>query len=140
VSISATSGTFTLAAFANGIEAYTITGTTGTAGINASAALSGLVLTGGGGANAITGTNFADTISGGGGADNLIGGGGDDTFVYALSTDFVAGEKIDGGAGTSDTILISAPSGLITLSNVVIGVEYVTLTGTGNSEVSAAAC
>jgi Ca2+-binding RTX toxin-like protein len=139
VSISATSGTFTLAAFANGIEAYTITGTTGTAGINASAALSGMVLTGGGGANAITGSNFADTISGGGGADNLIGGGGDDTFVYALSTDFVAGEKIDGGAGVNDTILISAPSGLITLSNVVIGVEFVTLTGTGTSEVSAAA-
>ena len=59
--------------------------------------------------------------------------------VYALSTDFVAGEKIDGGAGTSDTILISAPSGLITLSNVVIGVEYVTLTGSGTAGVNAAA-
>ena len=139
VSISATSGTFTLAAFANGIEAYTITGATGTAGINASASLTGLTLTGGGGANAITGTNFADTISGGGGADDLKGGGGDDAFLYALATDFAAGEKIDGGAGTNDTILISAPSGLITLSNAVIGVERVTLTGTGNSEVSAAA-
>lgn len=142
VSISATSGVFTLAAlFDNHIEAYTITGTTGTAGINAAAWVgpAGLTLTGGGGANAITGTAYNDSISGGGGADDLKGGLGDDTFLYALATDFAAGEKIDGGTAGTDIISISATSGSITLTAVVIGIEQVVLTGTGDIGVNAAA-
>jgi len=137
VSISATSGTFTLLAAANGIEAYTIT-STGAVSINAAAATTGLSLTGGTGANTITGTNSADIISGGAGKDILVGNAGNDTFLYAATTDFASGETINGGAD-SDTISISATSGTLTLTAGVTLVEIVQLTGTGDVGVVASA-
>jgi Ca2+-binding RTX toxin-like protein len=53
----------------------------------------------------ITGGGLADTITGGGGLDTLSGGGGNDTFRYLAGSDAVAGESVDGGAGT-DTLQI----------------------------------
>ncbi|HYD70560.1 beta strand repeat-containing protein, partial [Azospirillum sp.] len=52
-----------------------------------------------------------DTLSGGAHADMLFGGAGNDVFAISSSTDFVAGETIDGGDGT-DTILLVSASGL----------------------------
>jgi Ca2+-binding RTX toxin-like protein len=48
----------------------------------------------------INGGNGADNIGGNGGADVLNGGDGDDTFRYGSGGPLVAGESIDGGAGT----------------------------------------
>ena len=66
------------------------------------------VLTGDANANRLTGGGGADTLSGGTGVDTLNGDGGDDTFRYDATADIVAGEVVDGGGGTTNTILINA--------------------------------
>ena len=53
-----------------------------------------------------------DTINGGGGADTLFGGGGDDTFLVDHSS-LSLGTLVDGGGGSSNSVIISANSGAI---------------------------
>ena len=61
---------------------------------------------GGNEGDTLNGAGGNDIITGGGGADGLTGGNGDDSFVYLFSTDLVAGENINGGAGTGDEIFV----------------------------------
>jgi Ca2+-binding RTX toxin-like protein len=136
VRITATTGILTLTAAPNGIEAYVIAGA-GAVSINASAVLTGLTLTGSTGINALTGTGQDDIITGGAGADNLQGGLGDDIYDYLLSTDFVTGEVINDAGGT-DTVRVSAPTGILTLSPFVTGIDLVVLAGAGANGVNAA--
>jgi VCBS repeat-containing protein len=58
------------------------------------------------GADTILGGAGEDSIIGGEGADDLQGGEGADTFVIAASSDYAAGEIIDGGEDTPDTGVI----------------------------------
>ena len=54
----------------------------------------------------IDGGNGDDVLRGGSGNDVLRGGSGNDEFTYFATTDLVAGESIDGGAGNSDEIVL----------------------------------
>jgi Ca2+-binding RTX toxin-like protein len=106
----ATTNTLTIAATTNveEIEISDLAGlNTGTAALNINAAAvtaSGIRFTGNAGANTITGGSGADIIEGGAGNDILNGGGGNDAILVGNGTDHVTGEKIDGGAGTADTV------------------------------------
>jgi Ca2+-binding RTX toxin-like protein len=52
------------------------------------------------------GDSVSNTITGGGGADTLTGGNINDVFRYVASSDTAAGESIDGGGGTLDTLQV----------------------------------
>jgi hypothetical protein len=119
-------------------------GNAGTVALNidASAANIGLILTGNAGANTLTGTAVADMLVGNAGNDSLIGGDGNDTvnggagkdtqqggvgddlFLINLTTDFAAGEVINGGVG-ADTLRYTGGAATLTLSNLVTGIEEV---------------
>ena len=75
----------------------------------------GSALTGSTAANVITGGAGADTIDGGGGADVVNAGAGNDTVTFRGSE-----TSIDGGAGTSDTLVLAAAAtiGAVDLSAV----------------------
>jgi Ca2+-binding RTX toxin-like protein len=64
-----------------------------------------VILIGNATSNVITGSTEDNTIVGGGGADTLTGGAKRDFFQYVASSDAVAGETVDGGAGT-DAIIV----------------------------------
>ncbi|WP_373505729.1 hypothetical protein [Aestuariivirga sp.] len=66
------------------------------------------VIIGNDGDNRLDGFNGNDVIVGGLGLDDLLGGDGDDAFQYD-ATDIVAGESVDGGAGSD--ALLAAGSG-----------------------------
>ncbi|MBK8817057.1 MAG: cadherin-like domain-containing protein [Methylococcaceae bacterium] len=76
----------------------------------------------------LTGQTEAFTISGGSGADTIVAGLGNDTINLA-SGDFVAGESLDGGAG-SDTIAL--------ISNVTVDLSVGSITRIENLTGSAA--
>lgn len=66
-------------------------------------------LTGGNQTDTLAGSSGNDTINGGldaAVADNLSGGDGNDRFDYTITNEFIAGETVNGGAGT-DTILFT---------------------------------
>ena len=75
----------------------------------------GSALTGSSAANVITGGAGADTIDGAGGADVVNAGAGNDTVVFRGTE-----TSIDGGAGTSDTLVLAAAAtiGAVDLSAV----------------------
>jgi RTX calcium-binding nonapeptide repeat (4 copies) len=64
-----------------------------------------VILIGNATSNVITGSTEDNAIVGGGGADTLTGGAKRDFFQYVASSDAVAGETVDGGAGT-DAIIV----------------------------------
>jgi serralysin len=64
-----------------------------------------VILIGNATSDVITGSTEDNTIVGGGGADTLTGGAKNDFFQYVDSSDAVAGETVDGGAGT-DAIIV----------------------------------
>lgn len=59
-----------------------------------------------------------DILEGGTGADVLDGGEGNDEFRYRAATEAVAGESVDGGAGT-DTLRFTG-TGVIDLKPVAL--------------------
>ncbi len=79
------------------------------------------LLVGGSAADTLTAGAFGADIFGNGGADTLVGGAGNDTFFF-LAGDVVAGESINGGGGTGDTISASATTDFsaATISNVEV--------------------
>jgi Ca2+-binding RTX toxin-like protein len=93
-------------------------------------------VTGGSGADTLTGNSEDNIIVGGDGADAMSGGDGDDTFVINSSSDYDAGETIDGGAN-SDTIRFTQSGGTLTLgpNGAVVDVETIELVS--NSSVNA---
>ena len=93
-------------------------------------------ITGGTGADTINGGTGDDTITGGAGADTIVAGAGDDT-INVGSSQFVAGDIIDGGAdsgtGTRDQIVLTTSGTTVNLTlGTVSGVE--TLTGSGGAD------
>ena len=97
-------------------------------------ALDSITINGGAGADIIVGSlqgdtingNVgADTITGGLGADALNGGDNDDVFVYNFVTELAAGESVNGGNGTGDTLRVNGlgGGGFDFSGNVVTGVE-----------------
>ena len=96
-------------------EALTILGTVTGTNVN--------TIIGSVGANNITGGGGADVITGGAAADKIYAGAGADTI-----NGFVGADTIDGGAGTTDTLVLTATSA--TLNTAVdaqlLGVETVT--------------
>jgi Ca2+-binding RTX toxin-like protein len=133
--------TLTLTALVTTIEQVQISDAAGDASgtaainINAAAVANGLVITGNAGNNALTGTAQADTITGGGGADNLNALNGDDLLQLG-STDFAAGEVIDGGEGT-DTLRLTGAGQTLDLTAIpdtdVLNIEIIDLAGGGNT-------
>jgi serralysin len=66
-------------------------------------------ITGGSARDILNGNGGGDFLSGGAGIDELHGGGGDDTLALGSSED-IAGQIFDGGAGTGDELLLIGPS------------------------------
>jgi Ca2+-binding RTX toxin-like protein len=85
--------------------------------------LSDSYLGGGNGNDTIDGGEGDDRIEGGPGADIASGGNGDDTFLVNGTTDLVAGDQIDGGAGT-DTLRITAGNADFSAVSIT-GVEWI---------------
>ena len=109
--------------------------------------------------NTITGNSAANTLDGGAGNDILNGGGGDDTLTGGLGNDTLDGgagnDSLNGGEG-SDVYIITSSSGTDTINDTgvvvgdidtiesaityslspdtgaPVGIENLTLTGTGN--------
>ena len=73
---------------------------------------SGLVLTGGDGADALAGGDTGDSLVGGLGDDILTGGGGDDVFVVTAGDGADTITDFQAGAGSDDVIDATAHSGL----------------------------
>ncbi|MCB1503147.1 MAG: calcium-binding protein [Bauldia sp.] len=97
-------------------------------------AIHSIAINGTSGADTLIGSSQNDTIKGGLGADTTSGGDGDDTFVYDASTDFVAGETIDGGAGTGDTLRVNVGQGFgldVSGAGVLSNVEKVVFDSAG---------
>jgi hypothetical protein len=69
-----------------------------------------LQLLGNSASDTLAGGSGNDTINGGTGADSLTGGAGNDVFVYSVTNASVAGEVVDGGSGTADTLRLTAAS------------------------------
>ncbi len=120
-----------LGGYSLGTSSYTLdTGLIGSDGVNDAIAgtSAGETLTGNSGNDLLFAGGGNDNLGGGSGSDLLVGGAGDDIFVggadadveiggagndsfnYFTLTDLVAGEVIDGGAGT-DNILASGGNG-----------------------------
>lgn len=76
-------------------------------------------LIGGSGADTFTAGSNGARLIGHGGADTLVGGAGGDSFDIN-SSDFAAGESINGGGGTNDTLYVGGTSDFTvgSLSNV----------------------
>ena len=76
----------------------------------------------------IVGAATASTITGTAGTDNISSGKGDDTIIVATAN---AGNNdiMDGGAGTGDTLQLSAAATFATDANLV-NIENVTVSGT----------
>jgi serralysin len=108
-------------------------------GVDASGAAASDSIAGSVQADTIDGNGGADII-GGPGADTLAGNEGDDTFFYTVASDFVAGETVDGGAGTGDTLRLSVNDlgSEIDFSGtgVVVGVEKLQFDSSGNAKLS----
>jgi Ca2+-binding RTX toxin-like protein len=113
-----------LSAAVTGIEEMAIAseagneGGTAAAGIDASAVLNGVSITGNFGNNTLIGTSSQDTIeghagndtiTGGAGMDSLSGGDGDDVFII-FDGHYGTDEIINGGNGGNDTILFMGPT------------------------------
>jgi Ca2+-binding RTX toxin-like protein len=78
-------------------------------------------LTGSAQRDTINGVGNVNHITGGGGADTLNGGNIIDYFYFAAGSDVVAGEVINGGAGSNELIIQNAGTynfSLATLSNI----------------------
>jgi len=86
-------------------------------------------LTGGSGNDTLTGDGNVNTLTGGSGADSLSGGAGNDTLVGDQSDTL-----LDGGANT-DTLQL-AGTFINGLDTQVVGIENITLTGTGPNTLS----
>ncbi len=102
--------------------------------VNAVAVVNGLNITGNAGNNVLTGTAQADTISAGAGMDSVNGRGGDDVIEFG-SSDYVAGELINGGAG-ADTIRLTGAGQTLDLTAIpnadISNIEIIDLAGGGN--------
>ena len=123
----ATNSTYTLnvqVTDAHGVPyAKTFTIITGTTGNNAA-------LIGDASDNIIYGLDGNDTVTGGAGRDTLFGQNGNDTFNLA-NGDFVAGEVINGGAGT-DNITLTNPTTVDFTTGTIASVE--TLNGSSGAD------
>ncbi len=84
------------------------------------------VITGNSGSNKLTGNAGNDTLDGGAGADTLLGGAGDDVYYVDAGTDVVTENTAEG----TDTIFTSIGR------NLDMNVENLTLTGTGNGNLT----
>jgi Ca2+-binding RTX toxin-like protein len=85
-------------------------------------------LSGGAGADAIIGLDGNDTLDGGAGNDSLTGGAGDDTYyVDGL------GDRVTESAGNGIDIVYSSGDFSINDTTPAVGVENLTLTGSGNT-------
>jgi len=102
---------------------------TGFRHVDASAvALLGVDIVGSAVANTIIGTGQDDRLDGRAGADTLVGGGGNDFFVVNNATDYVAGDRFDGGAGILDTVRFAsviAGQTLTVLAGSMLGIESI---------------
>lgn len=92
-------------------------------------------LSGGTGVDHLVSGSSGDTLTGGAGSDKLVGNEGDDTFVFTEAL-FVAGETVEGGAGT-DVIQFS-DNAAITDAELAAktGIETLDLNGTGAQSIS----
>ncbi|MCK6454264.1 MAG: hypothetical protein L6R19_25955 [Alphaproteobacteria bacterium] len=81
--------------------------------------------------NLIDGGSGNDLLGGGRQTDYLFGGNGDDTFIYYGGGQFVAGETVDGGAG-SDTLLFSAANDDFS-TGAVRSIEAIAFDGLGGT-------
>jgi len=87
-----------------------------------------LIATGGNGDDSITGGTGNDSIAGGGGTDVLAGGAGNDTFF--LAGNLTAADKIDGGSGAADMLVLNGDysAGLTFLATTLVNTEIIQLT------------
>lgn len=89
-------------------------------------------------ANRIDGGSGADTIFGDAGADTLLGGDGNDVFIFASTTDFVAGESVTGGNGIDELRFTTTQAATLVLSAGVAVEKVVIGTGVAAAAVSTA--
>jgi len=89
-------------------------------------------------ANRIDGGSGADTIFGDAGADTLLGGDGNDVFIFASTTDFVAGESVTGGNGIDELRFTTTQAVTLVLSAGVAVEKVVIGTGVAATAVSTA--
>ena len=82
-------------------------------------------------ANSITVTANTATMS-----DSLVGGAGNDTFTFAGATGLEAGDTVNGGSGTADTISVDASAAATLVMTAVTNIENITLTGNGTGTIT----
>jgi Ca2+-binding RTX toxin-like protein len=107
--------------------------------VDASGLLEGIKLTGNSGVNQLTGGAGNDTLVGGAGLDNLQGGALDD-FIFIGTGHFSAGEVINGGGGTFDTLRYTGTAAAtLALTAQVTGIEVVQIADEAGSFAGTAA-
>jgi trimeric autotransporter adhesin len=83
------------------------------------------ILVGSNGNDSMTGGLGDDTMIGGLGVDNLQGGTGNDLFLIGSTSQFAAGEVVDGGDGTDTLRYTGNAAATLTLTNLVTNIEQV---------------
>lgn len=106
--------------------------TSGTTALHIDASLftaTGMKLVGNDGNNTLTGGGHDDVLIGNDGLDTLSGGAGDDAFLYQLTTDMEAAERIRGGTGGADAIRFTSTLNgtVLVLSADILDVEIAEL-------------
>jgi Ca2+-binding RTX toxin-like protein len=86
-------------------------------------------LQGAGGDDTIHGGGGDDYIAGGSGADQVFGDAGDDTIAITQA-DWIAGDRVDGGAGV-DTLATQGSIDFASLNSTLGGLEVVTMSWQG---------
>ncbi len=137
VIVSVSDGTLTdtqaIAVTVTDVTGVTITGTGGANTINATTTVAGQplptdeedVIFGNGGNDVINGLGGNDTIDGGAGRDTIDGGDGDDTIRYAIGQ---GADAVNGGAGT-DTLAVTGGAANDTLDVLWNGSAITTVEG-----------
>jgi len=97
------------------------------------------ILIGKGGKDQLMGGDGNDTLLGGGGGDTMHGDAGDDLILLANTTEFAAGESIDGGADTDTLRYTGTVAATLTLTTLVTNIERVEIANAVGSTAGTAA-
>lgn len=87
-------------------------------------------ITGGSGDDTLTGGTGDDAMTPGPGNDHVLGGDGNDTVSFGKN--FTALDRIDGGAGSADEVVLKGKQDMVFLATTMINVEDLVLTGGAN--------
>ena len=127
------------------VTASTATTVTGSGGYDIlyGATATASSITGGAGNDSITAGSGNDTILGGAGDDTIVAGSGNDSInggdgndTITMAGNLASGDVIDGGAGTEDTLLVSATIAAAAASTVT-NVEIISFSATASMAMSA---